>query len=67
MKIPNIYKLIILGQGSVGKTAIINRIVSNEFDQNPTCTMGVTHHEKLIEFQGSEGQMEKLSLILNDT
>lgn len=35
-------KLIIVGQGSVGKTSLVNRILHNDFDQNQLITNGIS-------------------------
>ncbi len=34
-------KMLIVGQGAVGKTSLINRLVTNSFDQNETKTQGI--------------------------
>jgi small GTP-binding protein len=54
-------KLLVGGDGGVGKTSIINRYVQNAFDVNVGMTIGVALHTREIEFNG-----EKLNLVFWD-
>ena len=42
------YKIIVLGDGSVGKSSIIKRFVFNEFDFNTMLTVGVSSYPVII-------------------
>ena len=45
-----ICKVILIGESGVGKTCLINRFVSNEYDINEKSTLGVSHFCKNIKF-----------------
>jgi small GTP-binding protein len=45
-------KVVLLGATSVGKTSMINRAVSNDFDQNQAPTVGATYFVREVEVQG---------------
>ena len=56
-----IWKLIMGGQGGVGKTTILYRFVHNEFIEDMNLTIGVDFHKKVLERQGY-----KIELVLWD-
>lgn len=47
-----ILKVIILGDGGVGKSCLMNRFVSNRFDDQSFHTIGVEFLNKDLEFNG---------------
>lgn len=53
-------KVVILGDGGVGKSCLMNRFVANQFDENSFHTIGVEFMNKDIEVDG-----EKYTLQVN--
>ena len=51
MKDDIICKAILIGDTGVGKTCIIKRLVSNEYDTNTISTIGATYANKNINFE----------------
>ncbi|MFX0048253.1 MAG: Rab family GTPase [Candidatus Hermodarchaeota archaeon] len=47
-------KLIVSGDGGVGKTSFLNRLVNNSFDENSELTKGVDFYSKSIYVNGTE-------------
>lgn len=47
-------KVVILGDGGVGKSCLMNRFVSNRFDENSFHTIGVEFMNKDIEVDGQK-------------
>lgn len=47
-------KVVILGDGGVGKSCLMNRFVSNQFDENSFHTIGVEFLNKDIEIDGQK-------------
>lgn len=45
-------KVVILGDGGVGKSCLMNRFVSNQFDEHSFHTIGVEFLNKDIEIDG---------------
>lgn len=65
MRPPNkttLLKVVILGDGGVGKSCLMNRFVSNKFDENSFHTIGVEFMNKDIDVDG-----EKYTLQIWDT
>ena len=54
------YKIITLGDSSVGKTSIINRFINDTFDEELTPTIGIKHTFKTLEINNTK---VKLSVI----
>ena len=54
------YKIITLGDSSVGKTSIINRFINDTFDEELTPTLGIKHTFKTLEINNTK---VKLSVI----
>lgn len=48
------FKVTLLGNGGVGKTSLINRYMTNSFQEHYKATMGVQHHKKVIELDEYE-------------
>jgi Ras-related protein Rab-11A len=57
------FKIILLGSISVGKTAILNRYITNEFDEEHKCTIKIEFKSKLININN----MAKAKLNIWDT
>ena len=49
---PNFLKVIILGDGAVGKSALMNRFVNNKFDSQSFHTIGVEFLNKEVKADG---------------
>ena len=47
------YKLVLLGNYSVGKTSIIKRILENKFNENYDSTIGIDYYTKNIVYKGT--------------
>lgn len=55
-------KVVILGDGGVGKSCLMNRFVSNQFDEHSFHTIGVEFLNKDIEI---DGEIYTLQVIFN--
>ncbi len=63
----NAVKLLIVGQGSVGKTSLIERILYNKFDPNQTKTEGISINQWMINTQSKiENQNSEIKLNIWD-
>ena len=60
------YKIITLGNSSVGKTSIINRFINGEFRPDSMPTLGIKHSFKILEL-GHLNNKKKLKLSVIDT
>ena len=60
------YKIITLGDSSVGKTSIINRFINGEFRPDSKPTLGIKHSFKILEL-GHLNNKKKLKLSVIDT
>lgn len=47
----SILKLILIGDGRVGKTSIINKYINNSFNENENMTTNVSYSEKVLVYQ----------------
>ncbi|MBD3186929.1 GTP-binding protein [Candidatus Bathyarchaeota archaeon] len=56
-----IWKLVVGGQGGVGKTTILHRYIHNEFIEDTKMTIGCQFHTEALERQG-----RKISLVMWD-
>lgn len=52
-----IWKVLIGGEGGVGKTTILHRFISNEFVENMNMTIGVQFHIQTIQHHGKNIQV----------
>lgn len=57
-------KVVILGDGGVGKSCLMNRFVSNEFDEHSFHTIGVEFLNKDLEVDGQTYTLQ-VSCIFN--
>jgi small GTP-binding protein len=56
--ITHIFKVIVIGPGSVGKTSIIRRFVEGSFSLNYTVTIGTDFLSKVIEFDNIKARIQ---------
>ncbi len=52
------FKIMMLGEASVGKTSLILRYISGIFDENIKLTIGVDFYNKTISFKGKKVQLQ---------
>ena len=52
------YKLVLIGDSSVGKSAILNRYINNDFDENFITTIGIDFGMKIQIFGNKEVEMQ---------
>lgn len=57
------YKIIIIGDGSVGKTSLVMRIVDNQFSYSMPMTIGVDNYSRILQISSTT----KLNLSIWDT
>jgi len=48
----NYIKIVLLGDGRVGKTSILNRYINNTFNENQEMTVNCSYYQKDLEFDG---------------
>ena len=61
------FKIIILGNVSVGKTSIVNRFIGDRFLTEYKTTIGPDYQFKLLEMGGNEVRLEVWDLVGMDT
>ncbi len=49
-EIPYVFKILLLGDGGVGKTSLLRRFIHNTFDQDYHSTIGVQFMTKIVKF-----------------
>lgn len=59
---PSLLKVVLLGDGGVGKSSLMNRFVSNKFDSQSFHTIGVEFLNKDVSVEGGEVFNELCSL-----
>jgi Ras-related protein Rab-21 len=50
----NYIKIVLLGDGRVGKTSILKRYISNQFNEGEEMTINSIYFEKELEFDGKK-------------
>jgi len=65
-KIKHILKLLLLGDGAVGKTSLIRRYVENKFKEEYSMSLGVDFLTKTISFIDNEGVGREVALQIWD-
>ena len=60
------FKVLIVGNGSVGKSSIIHRFCTDQYNTNYKKTIGVEYLEKDIEVSAPNGTLETVRLMLYD-
>ena len=53
----SILKLILIGDGRVGKTSIINKYINNSFNENENMTTNVSYSEKVLVYQDKNANL----------
>jgi len=61
------FKIILLGNSSVGKTSIVNRFIGDRFQTDYKATIGPDYQFKLLQMQGNEVRLEVWDLVGMDT
>lgn len=61
------FKIIMLGNSSVGKTSIVNRFIGDRFQQDCKATIAPDYTFKLLRMQGNEVRLEVWDLVGMDT
>lgn len=61
-----IWKIVVAGDGGVGKSCILHRYIHNEFIDDMKMTIGAQFHTQLLERQSSGGDLFKINLVLWD-
>jgi small GTP-binding protein len=61
------FKIILLGNSSVGKTSIVNRFIGDRFQTDYKATIGPDYQFKLLQMQGNEVRLEIWDLVGMDT
>ena len=61
------FKIIMLGNSSVGKTSIVNRFIGDRFQTDYKATIGPDYQFKLLQMQGNEVRLEVWDLVGMDT
>lgn len=67
MRPPNkstLLKVVILGDGGVGKSCLMNRFVSNRYDENNFHTIGVEFMNKDIEVDGEKYTLQVREILI---
>ena len=54
----NVLKLVILGEGRVGKTSILSKYFKQKFNQGEKSTINPSFYEKNVKYQGKEIQLK---------
>jgi small GTP-binding protein len=60
-----IKKILLLGDGAVGKTSLIRKFVYDEFDDKYLATIGAKVTKKVLEFE-VEGEHYKVTMMIHD-
>ena len=61
------FKIIMLGNSSVGKTSIVNRFIGDRFETDYKATVGPDFQFKVLQMQGNEVRLEVWDLVGMDT
>ena len=61
------FKIIMLGNSSVGKTSIVNRFIGDRFLNDYKATIGPDYQFKLLQMQGNDVRLEVWDLVGMDT
>ena len=54
----NVLKIVILGEGRVGKTSILSKYFNKKFNQGEKSTINPSFYEKKVKYQGKEIQLK---------
>ena len=61
------FKIILLGNSSVGKTSIVNRFIGDRFESDYTATVGPEFQAKIMNIRGNEIRLHVWDLVGMDT
>ena len=61
------FKVIVIGNSSVGKTSIVNRFVGDRFDPNYKATIAADFQTKILNIRGNEIRLQIWDLVGMDT
>ncbi len=61
------FKVIVIGNSSVGKTSIVNRFVGDRFDPNYKATIAADFQTKILNIKGNEIRLQIWDLVGMDT
>lgn len=61
------FKVIVIGNSSVGKTSIVNRFVGDRFDSNYKATVTADFQTKILDIRGNEIRLQMWDLVGMDT
>lgn len=61
------FKVIVIGNSSVGKTSMVNRFVSDRFDPNYKATIAADFQTKIMNIKGNEIRLQIWDLVGMDT
>ena len=65
--VDHVFKILLLGDSSVGKSSILLRFTDGYFNSNLNSTIGVDFKAKVVQVQNPEGKQQKIKLTLWDT
>ena len=54
----HIFKIVLIGGASVGKSAIFQRYMEGTFETNPTSTISANYLEKTVPVEGSKDTLK---------
>lgn len=62
-----VFKILLIGDSSVGKSSILLQFTDDHFDDNLTSTIGVDFKVKVLEVTGADRQMKRIKATIWDT
>ena len=65
--VDHVFKILLLGDSSVGKSSILLRFTNGYFDANLNSAIGVDFKAKVVQALNKEGKQQKIKLTLWDT
>jgi Ras-related protein Rab-18 len=65
--IDHVFKILLIGDSSVGKSSILLQFTDEFFDDNLTSTIGVDFKVKVLETTGADGQVKRVKATIWDT
>jgi small GTP-binding protein len=54
----NVLKIMVAGEGGVGKTTLLLKYVSGVFHRDTSMTIGIQFHEKMMKYNGKEYKLQ---------
>ena len=62
-----VFKILLIGDSSVGKSSILLQFTDDHFDDNLTSTIGVDFKVKVLEVTGADRQVKRVKATIWDT